>query len=61
MENEKAKTGALNDELLDKVSGGWDGDGDRTVCTCNPDGTEHVWGPGYNGKKTCIYCGVYQG
>lgn len=54
-ENKKEKA-ALNDELLDKVSGGVDRD---YTCAWNPYGQEHEWVTGKNGKLTCIYCGVY--
>ena len=61
MENKKAKKVALNDELLDKVSGGvYGGDpDDNTTCQWNLSGVGHEWTRGDDGKLICIYCGVY--
>ena len=60
MEDRKKKV-ALNDELLEKVSGGYDtgDDADYTECAWNFYGTNHEWARGDDGKMTCIYCGVY--
>ena len=50
----------LTDEELDKVSGGCGGDdGDNTVCSWNPKGSEHVFEDDGNGRQVCKYCGVY--
>ena len=50
----------LTDEELDKVAGGCSGgDDDNTICSWNPEGTQHVWIQSEKGKLTCKYCGVY--
>ena len=56
MENRK-ENAALNEELLDKISGGVDTD--YTQCAWNLNGDEHEWAVGENGKRICLYCGVY--
>ena len=59
MEDKKEKS-ALNDELLDRISGGKDlsnGFAD-TVCEWNLNSTDHEWVPGSNNKLVCKYCGV---
>ena len=47
----------LTDEELDKVSGGCGGDdGDNTVCSWNPKGSEHVFEDDAIGKNTRLPC-----
>ena len=61
MENKKAKKVPLNDELLDRVSGGtgYDYGDDPNLCAWNPNGPGHEWIIGENGIQTCLFCGVY--
>ncbi len=59
---EYAKLNQLTDDELDLVSGGCGGDDDdNTKCSWNPNGTQHEWIQGDNGKLICKYCGVYMG
>ena len=54
------KTGMLlQDDDLEKVSGGSGDDYDNTKCQWNPEGIDHVFEEGIDGRMVCKYCGVY--
>ena len=72
MENKKDKKVALNDDLLDKVSGGWDidlydrilnsedewDDSGDSDCSKDPDSPYHEWVSSGTGMQTCMKCGA---
>ena len=53
-----AKLKKLTDDELEKVSAGYDDDGDNTRCSASSNGS-HDWYIGDNGKLTCRNCLVY--
>ena len=54
------KNKRINDEDLEKISGGWGDDDDNTKCQWNPDGSrDHVLEQDADGIMKCKYCGVH--